>query len=349
MQRRASSRTRCRSPERTRGSARSWYAALGTRPFCIVSTASVAAALLLPAPARALVGATRLEEGAWPTVVRLDRGCTGVPVGTYQVLTAGHCAHGVTTANFGPPHAKRVSVLRCTAHPEATPGGAFDLAVCELSERAPVAPSVLQPTRGVSREFAMPGSQVVVVGYGETASEADGVKRELRTEIVHRSPRLVIGGRGGSICAGDSGAPAFVRAALSPSMQGGPGSRRAGFDAGDALVSRGQVGSGNDAGHEWRLLGIASATASPFCDGSPGIFAVPEYTHAWLRTFPGLTVIPCTALPACIESNEGGALAHHTEPVRGDRSAWVLLFMLAGVGAGVYARCRRVGRSTRRG
>ena len=140
--------------------------------------------------------------GAWPNVVLLDSGCTGVAVSRDVVLFAAHCGKP-TLAWFGEEfhvdgapqdgfsmvpkkNAYSVPLSGCRFLSDGKLAVGNDLGFCLLEE--PLDPRSVAPlAAGCEREFAFEGSLVTLVGFGVAQEGGEvGSMRQLSQLIPHR-------------------------------------------------------------------------------------------------------------------------------------------------------------------
>jgi V8-like Glu-specific endopeptidase len=192
----------------------------------------------------AIFGGTPVAAGAWPGVVGLaerdDRTgawhlvCTGTLVSPTVVVTAGHCldgAHadalrvytgdgiegGLVSADIEVASLHTQPLLR--AHPlgYADVGAVVLAAPLAGIEPVPMALTLAETRALIDAPTLAPGvagTALHLVGYGRREDDGHGVKSEVDARIERGTAHeLVAGGDGRDACSGDSGAPAFVRAA----------------------------------------------------------------------------------------------------------------------------------------
>ncbi len=173
------------------------------------------------------------EENKWPQVVALGAAnfsaCTGSIIAPRVVLTAGHCGADFPVellvnfgqAIFGPDvnnDTGRIGFVDFAVHPEyrALNGmdtGAYDIALLELAEDAPVDPIWINTRKLKDRDV---GDEVFSVGFGITsaAGAGGGVKRSATLVVDDIDDMFVLSSvstnpNGANICSGDSGGPQY--------------------------------------------------------------------------------------------------------------------------------------------
>jgi hypothetical protein len=196
--------------------------------------------------AQPVSGGEAVVPGAWPNVVLLDSGCSGVVVTSDLVLFAAHCGVAAT-AWFGDEFelavqendprvvvtplgaARAIELTDCKSIPDAALASGADLAYCLLSE--PIARELVAPIALGCERDALQTDRATLVGFGvETEGGVAGIKRVTESEITAFGNEIRIGSAEAGGCRGDSGSPAFVRAPSSAAASG-----------------------------EWRVLGVLSS------------------------------------------------------------------------------------------
>lgn len=190
---------------------------------------------------QAIVGGTEAEPCQWPSVVSILEDdetpvmCSGTLVHPQVVMTAAHCInperpivglgfgeHGMDT---GVPQ-RVVEPVECVGNPDYYFGNGADVGYCVLAELVHDVP-IVPLMAGCEVEALVPGTEVVIVGYGadygtfdpgtgEVDASGVGPKR-WTTQIVdfidEGVQEINLHGDNGSqsACFGDSGGPAMVQ------------------------------------------------------------------------------------------------------------------------------------------
>lgn len=226
-------------------------------PRCLRSAACAAgmSLSLLLGGARSLALSGAVPSGqSWPFVANMGDRCSGVLVHPNYILSAGHCAQRDPGVLFGPPISASLPVRRCTPHPEASPGTAFDISVCELEHPVHVAVATLLSPEAASR--VQVGTPVVLVGYGGTPTGGPGTKREAWSQVIEIGDVAILDGSRAGVCPGDSGGPALVPLS----------------------------GTATSSESEWGVFAVASATKSAACGGgADGYFVMLHHLSAWIE------------------------------------------------------------------
>jgi secreted trypsin-like serine protease len=189
----------------------------------------IAAVLLLPSPAAAMVGGAAASDLKSPVMIVGSRGnsCTGTAIARDLVLIAAHCVAPGADYKLVEYDAQRQPQLRDTARIERHPQFSMD---SFLNSRATADVALIKftsplpnPPAAVSAEklSVAPGDRFTVVGYG-LSERGNG-----RSGGVRRAAERIATGRPGNLqirlmdpatrnertglgaCTGDSGAPVF--------------------------------------------------------------------------------------------------------------------------------------------
>jgi hypothetical protein len=231
-----------------------------------------------------LVGGSAVAPGAFPDVVLLDPGCTGVLIADDTVLYAAHCGTNIARGWLGDaleveldPINQTVSVRggarrevvidECVAHPDAVIGQPLDIAFCRLTAPVPMTATPTLALAPCEHEQLRPGLMTTMVGLGvEPRSGRLGEKQLARTPLLEAGDVLVAGDTTQGSCAGDSGGPLFVRT-----------------EELNAEWPR-----------EWRLAGIlSSGNASELC--GVGRYVDVARVAAWIEAESQRDLTPCTS------------------------------------------------------
>lgn len=209
---------------------------LGLSFLALASTANAAvdADVLAPAPdseATPIIGGTAVPPGKWPDTVAVigNMGsCTGTLIAPDVVLTAGHCAQGMTqvianTTNYAQAGGVRSTIKSITAYPNWETS--YDIAVVVLN--TPITGVTPRPI-GTSCTFETFSAKPTVrlVGFGLTDNQAQGNNTALyEVDVPVTDPvctgngcqptispggEFVAGGGNKDSCNGDSGGPVYL-------------------------------------------------------------------------------------------------------------------------------------------
>ncbi|MFZ5892343.1 MAG: trypsin-like serine protease [Myxococcota bacterium] len=236
------------------------------------------------ASARGIIGGELAAAEAWPSVVLLDSGCTGVIVHEEFLISAQHCpaarrAFQVVSDSPDVAPSGELSIVGC----EEFPGGGIatgrDLRVCRFRPKLPAIATV-PIALGCEMERVRAGASAILVGYGTTSREQmqTGAKRWVSAPIISIGEELEIGDETAGTCVGDSGGPAFYR-----------------LDDGSSEPV-------------WRLIGLLSSGYKDRCD--VGFYTDLSRVVPWLEVQTQRDLSPCfnangTWAPTydCVEAN----------------------------------------------
>lgn len=249
-----------------------------------------------------VVGGEQAPKGRWPDAAGIIFygsyvGCTGTLISPHVVLTAGHCAGGITGVilnstdylEYDSPEVEVIDVVDTITHPRA------DISVLLLASKAKT------PYRTVAQDCVLEehlrkNAPVWVVGYGATRSDGGGNTTELNhgrtkvqtpdcnTEYVNdiytgcdfrldKGSEIGAGGNGVDACFGDSGGPLYLEAEA-------------------------------ESGKDFYLVGVTSRAYSGVPQNAPcaygGIYVRPDAFVDWIEEVSGRKV----PYPDCNEAPE---------------------------------------------
>lgn len=238
-----------------------------------------------------VVGGSQVPKGDWEDAAGIVYGgsvsCTGTLIAPDLVLTAGHCAGGITSVilatNDYRSGGEQIGVQRTIEYPNSW--GTVDVAVLILKEASSATPRTI--ARGCVLDDLADGSPVTIVGYGATdvwGTQYGTKLMEAETTVndhdcselwsgcnaaVSPGGEISAGGGGIDACYGDSGGPLYLNT-----------------DHGDYLV------------------GVTSraynGVYAPCEDG--GIYGRPDYVVSWIESETGRSL----PVPDCGEGDDGG-------------------------------------------
>ncbi len=247
----------------------------------------LALTLISIASAAQVVGGTQVAEGDWEDAAAIYFGnsveCTGVLVASNVVLTAGHCAGGITAVKVGTNDYREGGEKIAVSETIAYPGWAstYDISVLVLAEHAKTPPRIIAQDC-ILEEHLQDGASVQIVGYGATDNYGYQYGTELNEATTtiddadcsslqtgcnaQVSPDGELGAGGADdvdSCYGDSGGPLYLLT-----------------DKGDYLIG---------------LTSRAYNNAWPPC-GMGGIYVRPDAIIDWIEEVSGATL----PAPDCI-------------------------------------------------
>ncbi len=227
------------------------------------------AAFSIELPVNEVYGGTEVASCGWPTTISVEGNCTGTLVHPEVMIYAAHCGGGYNQIRFGESinggPGRTVQTEFCKTYPGGGPGNGNDFAFCKLAEPVtdvPIVPILM----GCETSVLQPGTEVVIVGFGNANNGPYGIKREVTTTInnVTGQGEAFIGGGGKDSCQGDSGGPVYVK------------------------LKNDQFGDPAD--DTWRVFGITSYGGA--CGGG-GYYSMMHNGIEWFEAESGVDLTPC--------------------------------------------------------
>lgn len=247
-----------------------------------------------------VVGGEDAPAGMWPDAAAVWFGsevdCSGVLIAPNAVLTAGHCAGGITAVTLDATDfertGERIEVERTIAYPHWA--RSYDLALLILAHDASVAPRTIAQDCVID-DWLDEGSEVEIVGFGATdawgndygtvlqqavtsVSDQDCEDLELGcNEEVSPEGELIAGGKGVDSCFGDSGGPLYLL------TDGGAflvGITSRGIEVGGTPCAQGGIYTRPDAVIDWLEEELGAKLPAPDCEALADATAAVEEAGA---------------------------------------------------------------------
>ena len=246
-----------------------------------------------------VVGGEPVPAGKWPDAAGIGSGgqvyCTGVLIAPDVVLTAGHCAGGISTVILGTTDytsgdAEVINVAREIPYPNWQ--GTYDITVLVLERESSIKPRPIVPECMLQNDYLHNGADVTIVGYGAldnqgnqygtklmqgftTVADFDCTTSSGCKSAVSPGGELGAGGMGVDSCYGDSGGPLYLTT-----------------DRGDFLVGL------TSRGYDNNTIDCSQG----------GIYLRPDAVRDWIEMTTGRTGPPdCPAWPAAAALGPGEA------------------------------------------
>lgn len=174
----------------------------------------------------AIWGGEPVHPAAFPNVVWLDSGCTGVVLDSKVVVFSAHCetptkvflGDSIVVSGEDAQLGTWLDVEQCSRYPGGSIGSGRDLAYCVSDALSQVNVPSVAIISASERELVAVGDEARLVGFGAEYADGggSGVKRavDAKVESLPSSPgtgEIIIGSTGDGTCRGDSGGPAFVK------------------------------------------------------------------------------------------------------------------------------------------